>query len=262
MGDHDLREPGADGRGRAPGCLAAVAQVCARWELASPSSARSPTTGGSARSATTRSSARSPRACSPTSARATTLDREAPARRRRAGRDVLALRAEPRSRRTGSSAQYDQLVGSRTVRRPGLDAAVLRLRPSLRGLAVSLARAAARRARPVPRRAAGRARRGAERRVRRRRAARADRLPQLRQPGEARDRVGARAGDRGRSRRRRRRSGSRSSPGNVSLYNETDGRAIPPTPVVGCVGLVARRPLRPRRAGARATRSLARAPTS
>jgi phosphoribosylformylglycinamidine synthase subunit PurL len=24
----------------------------------------------------------------------------------------------------------------------------------------------------------------------------------------------------------------------VSLYNETDGRAIPPTPVVGCVGLV------------------------
>ena len=27
--------------------------------------------------------------------------------------------------------------------------------------------------------------------------------------------------------------------GNVSLYNETDGRAIWPTPVVGCVGLVA-----------------------
>jgi phosphoribosylformylglycinamidine synthase len=27
--------------------------------------------------------------------------------------------------------------------------------------------------------------------------------------------------------------------GNVSLYNETDGRAIPPTPVVGCVGSVA-----------------------
>src|SRR4029079_14558248 len=26
--------------------------------------------------------------------------------------------------------------------------------------------------------------------------------------------------------------------GNVSLYNETDGRAITPTPVVGCVGLV------------------------
>ncbi|HEX3055496.1 MAG TPA: AIR synthase related protein, partial [Gaiellaceae bacterium] len=27
--------------------------------------------------------------------------------------------------------------------------------------------------------------------------------------------------------------------GNVSLYNETDGRPIPPTPVAGCVGLVA-----------------------
>src|SRR5262249_24400809 len=27
--------------------------------------------------------------------------------------------------------------------------------------------------------------------------------------------------------------------GNVSLYNETNGRAIRPTPVVGCVGLVA-----------------------
>src|SRR6185436_485541 len=26
--------------------------------------------------------------------------------------------------------------------------------------------------------------------------------------------------------------------GNVSLYNETDGRAIDPTPVVGCVGLL------------------------
>src|SRR5438309_3765915 len=34
--------------------------------------------------------------------------------------------------------QYDHLVGSRTVRRPGLDAAVLRLRPSMRGLAVAL----------------------------------------------------------------------------------------------------------------------------
>jgi len=34
--------------------------------------------------------------------------------------------------------RYDQLVQARTVRRPGLDAAVLRLRPSYRGLAVSL----------------------------------------------------------------------------------------------------------------------------
>src|SRR5262249_47590767 len=34
--------------------------------------------------------------------------------------------------------QYDQLVGSRTVRRPGLDAAVLRLDDGVRGLAGSL----------------------------------------------------------------------------------------------------------------------------
>ena len=54
--------------------------------------------------------------------------------------------------------------------------------------------------------------------------------------------------------------------GNVSLYNETDGRAIHPTPVVGCVGLVddvrarpghlarGRRDLPRRRAGALARR--------
>ena len=40
--------------------------------------------------------------------------------------------------------------------------------------------------------------------------------------------------------------------GNVSLYNDTDGRSIPPTPVVGCVGLVARRAARARRLAARA----------
>src|SRR5262249_58225370 len=34
--------------------------------------------------------------------------------------------------------QYDQLVQSRTVRRPGFGASVLRLRPGYRGLAVSL----------------------------------------------------------------------------------------------------------------------------
>src|SRR5262249_40637973 len=49
---------------------------------------------------------------------------------------------EPRPRNFESKRwiyeQYDQLVGSRTVRRPGLDAAVLRLAPSLRGLAAPL----------------------------------------------------------------------------------------------------------------------------
>ena len=41
--------------------------------------------------------------------------------------------------------------------------------------------------------------------------------------------------------------------GNVSLYNETDGRAIDPTPVVGCVGLLEDVRTRARRAGARGT---------
>ena len=133
--------------------------------------------------------------------------------------------------------QYDHLVGSRTVRRPGLDAAVLRTRRHAR--ARGLAR------RPAARRAATRCEagfarrdgRGAERRLRRRRAARAHRLPQLRQPREARDRLGARTGDRG-HRARRESSGIPVVSGNVSLYNETGGRPIPPTPVIGCVGLV------------------------
>ena len=49
---------------------------------------------------------------------------------------LLELLASPNLRsRAFVYRRYDQLVGSRTVRRPGLDAAVLRLRPSLRGLA-------------------------------------------------------------------------------------------------------------------------------
>src|SRR5207244_9128063 len=52
---------------------------------------------------------------------------------------LLELLASPNIRsRAWIYERYDHLVGSRTVRRPGLDAAVLRLRPSLRGLAVSL----------------------------------------------------------------------------------------------------------------------------
>ena len=93
--------------------------------------------------------------------------------------------------------RYDHLVGSRTVRRPGLDAAVLRL-DGTRGLAVSLdGTGRIGRARPAHRRRARGARGRPQRRLRRRRAARRHRLPQLRQPGEARDRLGARRVDRG-----------------------------------------------------------------
>jgi phosphoribosylformylglycinamidine synthase len=135
--------------------------------------------------------------------------------------------------------RYDHLVGSRTVRRPGLDAAVIRLRPSLRGLAVSLdgsgliasidplvggAVAVLEAARnvactggeplgltdclnfgnPEKPEIAWQLERAIEGIAL---AAEALRLPVV--------------------------------SGNVSLYNETHGRAIHPTPVVGCVGLVA-----------------------
>jgi phosphoribosylformylglycinamidine (FGAM) synthase-like enzyme len=134
--------------------------------------------------------------------------------------------------------QYDQLVGSRTVRRPGLDAAVLRLRPSHRGLAVSLQG-------PPPGErdpflagvlsVLGAARNvactGGEP------LALTDCLnfgnPEKPEIGweleQAIDGI-ARAAEA---------LGIPVVSGNVSLYNETDGRPIPPTPVVGCVGLVA-----------------------
>ena len=134
--------------------------------------------------------------------------------------------------------RYDHLVGSRTVRRPGLDAAVLRLRPSYRGLALSLdGTGAAGRLDPFSGGAAavleaarnvacaggeplavtdclnfGNPEKGevawelTESIEGMARACEALRIPVV--------------------------------SGNVSLYNETDGRAIHPTPVVGCVGLV------------------------
>jgi phosphoribosylformylglycinamidine synthase len=150
--------------------------------------------------------------------------------------ELLAL-SNIRSR-TWIYERYDHLVGSRTVRRPGLDAAVLRLRPSLRGLAVSLdgpgriaalaprtggAAAVLESARNVACAGGepigltdclnfGNPEKGviawelAEAIEGMALAAEALRIPVV--------------------------------SGNVSLYNETDGRAIMPTPVVGCVGLV------------------------
>jgi phosphoribosylformylglycinamidine synthase subunit PurL len=133
--------------------------------------------------------------------------------------------------------QYDQLVLSRTVRRPGLDAAVLQLRPSWRGLAVSLDG-------PPPGcrdpRETGRAAvLGAALNVA---CAGGEPLaltdclnfgnPEKPEIGwelaEAIEGIAEAAEA----------LGVPVVSGNVSLYNETDGRAIPPTPVVGCVGLV------------------------
>jgi phosphoribosylformylglycinamidine synthase len=132
--------------------------------------------------------------------------------------------------------QYDQLVGSRTVRRPGLDAAVLRL-DGQRGLAVSLdgpplgerdpytcGRSA------VYEAALNVACAGGEP------LALTDCL-NFGDPGKPE--IGwelTRAIDGIADAARELRIPVVS--GNVSLYNETSGRAIPPTPVVGCVGLV------------------------
>ena len=133
--------------------------------------------------------------------------------------------------------QYDQLVGSRTVRRPGLDGAVVRLRPSLRGLAVSLQGPPPGERDPF--RAGVLAVLGAARNVA---CAGGEPLaltdclnfgnPEKPEIGwelqQAIDGLAFAAEA----------LGIPVVSGNVSLYNDTDGRSIPPTPVVGCVGLV------------------------
>ena len=132
--------------------------------------------------------------------------------------------------------QYDHLVGSRTVRRPGFDAAVLRL-DDTRGLAVTLDGP------PLgcrdPREAGFAAVLEAAMNVA---CAGGEPLaltdclnfgnPEKPEIGweleQAIDGIAFAAE-------------SLRIPvvsGNVSLYNETGGRAIPPTPVIGCVGLV------------------------
>ncbi len=143
-----------------------------------------------------------------------------------------------RAPKTWIYEQYDQLVGSRTVRRPGLDGAVLRLRPSLRGVAVSVQGPPPGERDPF--RAGLLAVLGAARNVA---CAGGEPLaltdclnfgsPEKPEIAWELERaieglaVAAEA------------LGIPVVSGNVSLYNDTDGRSIPPTPVVGCVGLVA-----------------------
>jgi len=152
---------------------------------------------------------------------------------------LLRLLASPNLRsREFVYRRYDQLVGSRTVRRPGLDAAVLRLRPSLRGLAVSLdgqgriaqldpflggALAVLEAARNVA--CAGGEPLGLTDCLNFGNPEKAEVGWELVQAIEGMARA-CRA------------LGLPVVSGNVSLYNETNGRAIHPTPVVGAVGLV------------------------
>jgi phosphoribosylformylglycinamidine synthase len=132
--------------------------------------------------------------------------------------------------------QYDQLVGSRTVRRPGLDAAVLRI-DGRRGIAVSLDGP------PLgcrdPREAGFSAVLEAAMNVA---CAGGEPLaltdclnfgnPERAEIGwelaQAIEGISLAAES----------LGIPVVSGNVSLYNETGGAPIPPTPVVGCVGLV------------------------
>ncbi len=154
--------------------------------------------------------------------------------------ELLDLLASPNVRsRAPVYRQYDHLVGSRTVRRPGLDAAVLRLRPSLRGVAVSLD-GAGRQAALDPRAGGASVVLEAARNVActgGRPLAVTDCLnfgnpekPEVAWELEEAIEGMALACEE---------LGIPVVSGNVSLYNETDGRATWPTPVVGCVGLVA-----------------------
>jgi phosphoribosylformylglycinamidine synthase len=132
--------------------------------------------------------------------------------------------------------QYDQLVGSRTVRRPGMDAAVLRI-DGVRGIAVSLDGPPLGERDPfragwaaVMDAALNVACAGGEP------LALTDCLnfgnPERSQIAwelaQAIEGIAQAAVE----------LGIPVVSGNVSLYNETGGRPIPPTPVVGCVGLV------------------------
>jgi phosphoribosylformylglycinamidine synthase len=132
--------------------------------------------------------------------------------------------------------QYDQLVGSRTVRRPGLGAAVLRV-DGARGLAVSLdgpprgelepfrAGYAATMAAALAVACAGGEPLGLTDCLNFGNPERAEIGWEL---ARAIDGIAEAAAA----------LGIPVVSGNVSLYNETGGRPIPPTPVVGCVGLV------------------------
>jgi phosphoribosylformylglycinamidine synthase subunit PurL len=145
--------------------------------------------------------------------------------------------ADNRASKAWIYEQYDQLVGSRTVRRPGLDGAVLRLRPSLRGLAVSLQGPPP--AERDPFRAGVLAVLGAARNVA---CAGGEPLaltdclnfgnPEKPEIGWELEQAIVGLAEAATA------LGVPIVSGNVSLYNDTDGRSIPPTPVVGCVGLV------------------------
>jgi phosphoribosylformylglycinamidine synthase subunit PurL len=134
--------------------------------------------------------------------------------------------------------RYDHLVGSRTVRRPGLDAAVLRLRPGYRGLAVSLD-GPGRHAAFGPRLGGALAVLEAARNVACTGAEPLGLTDCLNFGNPEKPEIAWELAEAIEGMAEACEAlGIPIVSGNVSLYNETDGRAIRPTPVVGCVGLV------------------------
>ena len=152
---------------------------------------------------------------------------------------LLGLLASPNIRdRSPLFEQYDHLVGSRTVRRPGLDAAVLRLRPAMKGLAITLdgsgrtgyldpftggAGAILEAARNVA--CAGGEPIGLTDGLNFGNPEKGEIAWELRQSIEGMAQACEALG-------------VPIVSGNVSLYNETNGRALHPTPYIGCVGLM------------------------
>ena len=155
------------------------------------------------------------------------------------GDALLALLASPNLRsREFVFRRYDHLVGSRTVKRPGLDAAVLRLRPSLRGLAVSLD-GQGRIARLDPLTGGALAVLEAARNVACTGAEPLGLTDCLNFGNPEKPEIGWELSDAIEGMAAACAAlGIPVVSGNVSLYNETNGRAIHPTPVVGAVGLV------------------------
>ncbi len=152
---------------------------------------------------------------------------------------LLELLASPALRsRAFVTRRYDQLVQSRTVRRPGLDAAVVRLRPSWRGVAVTLD-GQGRIGLLDPALAGTLAVLEAARNVACTGAEPLGVTDCLNFGNPEKPEIGwelaetiegiALACET---------LGIPVVSGNVSLYNDTDGRSIPPTPVIGCVGLL------------------------
>jgi phosphoribosylformylglycinamidine synthase subunit PurL len=154
---------------------------------------------------------------------------------------LLRLLAAPNiCAKTWVYEQYDQVVGSGTVTRPGGDAGVLRLTPSERGIAVALDGDGARVALD-PRRGGAEAVAQAALNV-----ACSGAVPAAitnclnfgnpERPGTAyalREAITGMA-------EACEVLGTPVVSGNVSLYNESGGRPIHPTPVVGCVGVLER----------------------